>query len=219
MAHELLIVEDNVAEAIYAQAEAAKAGFKEFTLATNLEEALKAIPTSGAVTSDLFFPAGNISTEVYSKRFLPFYEDYKTRRFLGARKDTIVLRAVEACAECFGVTPSQYIEDYMAKMATPKSVLNAARDAVRGITDSANYDKLQTIISQVREGSNLPLGIIVVEEAQKIGIPAVIVTSTNHHSLAFEPVRSLITVPYADNLIEGKKDWAGGLARLVGGNL
>ena len=38
-------------------------------------------------------------------------------------------------------------------------------------------------------------------------------TSTYHHDLAFEPLRSQLE-PYVDELVDGKKDWKEGLKDL-----
>ncbi|MBP7708567.1 hypothetical protein KA107_02685 [Candidatus Pacearchaeota archaeon] len=207
----LLIVEDKADEAIFARDHAISAGFKEVTLATTLEEAQKYLPGAQAVVSDLFFPAGNVSTETYVQRFLPLYEGFKQRRFQKTDGNNIVLRVIQGCAETFGITPEKYVEEFIAKCNTPVSVLKAARDAVRGIADSDKYDAFLKIEQGIKEGKNLPLGIIVAEQAKERGLPALIVTSTNHHHDSFEPVRSLVPSPYFDNLIEGRKNWAGAM--------
>jgi hypothetical protein len=208
---QLLIVEDRIEEAIYAQGEAAKAGYTELLVATDLETALKYLPSADRVATDLFFPAGNVSTTDFSKRILPLYEDFKRSRFSKQEGSQVVLRAVCACAEMFGITPKEYVEIYMPKFNTIPSVLRAARDAVAGINDSVRYNQFLTIEEDIRAGRNLPLGIIVAEEAKEKGLPTIIVTSTNHHDHAFEPVRNLITVSYLDNLVEGRKNWEGAM--------
>jgi len=215
MEKKILVIEDNVAEAIYAQAELANAGFRDFRAVITLSEGLDVMPTYDAVLSDLFFPAGGESTEKYSQRFLPLYEEYKQKRFPELRQDNVVLRAVQACAEVFGVTPQEYINDYMSKMNTPKQVLKAARDSLAGVTDSERYEKFLKIEKGIRDGTALPLGIIASERAKELNIPSVIVTSTYHHDDAFEPVRDLIQVPYRDTLVNDRKDWTGGIELLL----
>src|SRR3989344_741122 len=114
MNKKILVIEDNVAEAIYAQAELAKAGLKEFRAVTTLSEGLESIQEYDAVLSDLFFPAGNEPREKYSQRFLPLYEQYKQGRFSKLEDNSLVLRAVQVGAEIFGVTPQEYVNEYMA---------------------------------------------------------------------------------------------------------
>ncbi len=209
---DVLIIEDNVAEVIYAQAELTAIGL-DFRAVTNLSEGLTAMPEYDAVLSDLFFPAGNISTEPYVQRFLPLYENFKRQRFpkLG---QSAVLNAVKQCADTFGIPANDYVENVMAKLNTPPIVLKAARDALAGIKDSEKYDKFLAIEKGIRDGTNLPLGIIASEIAHQQGRPSVIVTSTYHHDDAFEPVKELIKVPYRDTLVAGRKDWKGGIQLL-----
>jgi hypothetical protein len=205
---ELLIVEDNIAEAIYAQGDAIKAGYRELLVATDLETALHYLPQVDRVATDLFFPAGNVNTSDFSGRILPLYEKFKKERFTADKGSGCVLAAIEQCAKLFQVSPEEYVTNILPKMNTVPSVLKAARDAVTGVKDSEKYNAFLKIEEDIRAGRNLPLGILVAEQAKEKGLPAVIVTSTNHHDHAFEPVRNLITVPYFDNLVEGRKNWA-----------
>ena len=210
----ILVIEDNHTEALYAQTALGSAGFNEVEVAPNLSMGLKELPNYHAVLTDLFFPAGEISTEQYSQRFLPFYERFKQSRF-PRQNGGIVLAAVRTVAETFGMAPQGYVENVVAKLNTPPVVLRAARDAVAGIKDSDRYQAFLKIEEGIRNGTNLPLGIIVCEEAGKLGMPSVIVTSAHHHSDAFGPVSSLIQVPYRDDLVDGKKDWKGGIEILL----
>jgi hypothetical protein len=211
MIGKVLVIEDNAEEATHAQSELVRAGLNDFKTVTNLADALDAMPQYSAVLTDLFFPLGNLPSESYFQRFLPFYDQFKQRRFTKTKGST-VLRAVEQCARAFGVTPRDYVEKFMAQLNTPQFVLEKARDA---ITDSEKYEKFLKIEEAIRNGSNLPLGIISSEKATEQGTPCVIVTSTYHHDDAFEPVRGLIQVPYRDTLVEGKKDWKGGIELLL----
>ena len=210
----VLVIEDNIAEAIYAEAELVGAGIEYFRAVTTLADGLEAIPEYDAVLSDLFFPAGNVSTEQYSQRFLPLYEQFKQTRFQKLGQN-VVLRAVEQCAETFGLTSQEYVEDFMPKLNTPPVLLKAARDALAGIQDSERYEKFLKIEKGIRDGTNLPLGIITSERAYQLGRPSAIVTSTYHHDDAFEPVKSLIKFPYRDTLVDGRKDWKGGIKLLL----
>src|SRR3989338_5239944 len=208
----ILVIEDNTAEAIYAQAELAKAVFTDFQAVTTLSEGLEAMPGYEALLTDLFFPAGNLPVEPYSQRFLPIYQAYGERRFKTKGHD-VVLRAVKQCADVFGVTPQEYVEDFMAKvggaLSTPPVVLKAARASLTGVEEPERYAKFLETKERIRNGTYLPLGIVATERARELGIPSVIVTSTYHHDDAFEAVRDLVKVPYRDSLVDGRKDWNG----------
>ena len=210
MDKKVLIIEDNTAEAIYAQVELAKAGFRDFRAVTTLSEGLDAMPQYNGVLSDLFFPSGDLPTEPYIQRFLPFYQTYSKRRFPKKEQDS-VLRAVQQCAETFGVTPQEYVEMFMAKMNTHPAVLKAARDSVAGVQDSEQYAKFLETEKGIRNGTYLPLGIVATERARELNIPSAIVTSTYHHDDAFEAVRDLVKVSYKDTLVDGRKNWKGGI--------
>lgn len=213
----LLIVEDNVSEAILAQGDAIQAGVTDLVVATNLSDALSYLPKAGMVVTDLFFPAGSAQTDQYIQRFLPMYESFKASRFKKIDTDNIVYRAVEQVAKLFDVTPQKYVEEIMTLMKTPKSIQNAARDALAGVEDSEKYVEFQKIEEDIRSGRKLPLGIIVAEQAIERGLPSVIVTSTYHHSNEFEPIRNIVPVRYFDTLIEGRKNWQEGIEALLGG--
>ena len=215
----LLIVEDNVAESINAQTEAFSLGFREVSTATNLSEAQRYLPQVQAVASDLFFPAGEVSTDQYVQRFSLIYEAFKKRRFTPIEKDNIVLRALEHNAEIFGVTPKRYVEEIMVNLNSPQSLIKDARDAIAGINDSEKYEQFLKIEQDVRAGKNLPLGIIVAEQATASGLECVIVTSTHHHDLAFEPIKNLLRGPYVDILRGDQKRWDLGFAQLVSGGI
>jgi len=213
----LLIVEDNFAEAKFAQKEAQKAGIKEIMVAENLEQAQKYIKEAGMLASDLFFPAGNIPTEAYLQRFLPFYDKYKTTRFTKISQESPVKRAIENCARVFGVTPQEYVENIMTQMNNPPTLMKMAREALAGIKDPEKYNQFLRIEQNIREGKNLPLGVIITEQAKEKGLPAVIVTSTYHHSDEFEPIRELVRVTYFDTMVDGRKNWQSGINYLVTG--
>ena len=211
----ILIIEDNAAESACAQSELEKAGFKEVKTVTNLSDGLETMSQYSAVLSDLFFPAGNTPTEQYSQRFLPSYEQFKQRRFPKIDKDNPILRAIDVCAKIFGMTPQEYVENVVAKLNTPELVLKMVRDALAGVENSEKYAKFLEIEEGIRNGTNLPLGIIACERAAELGMPAIIVTSTYHHSDAFEPISGLIKVSYCDRLVDERKDWKGGIELLV----
>lgn len=66
-----------------------------------------------------------------------------------------------------------------------------------------------------QSGEQLPLGILVQNEAKQRGIPTVIVTSTYHHDDAFKAIRSDITAPYIDTLVDDRKDWKSGIEKFI----
>jgi CheY-like chemotaxis protein len=204
----ILLIEDNEAQAEYAQIALADAGLESTTVVT-LSEALDVMPEYDAVLSDLFFPAG-MPTEEFSELFSPLYAEFKEQRYSGG----MVGRAVQQCASLFGMTSHDYIENVIAKTNNPAGTLEAARKSQEG-RSSAKYQKFLEIEENIRNGTNLPLGIVATGMAMKQGIPAVIVTSTYHHDDAFEAVRTLIKVPYKDTLIEGRKDWENGIELLL----
>jgi CheY-like chemotaxis protein len=211
---DLLIVEDRVDESINARLAAARAGFSSYKAVASADEALEAIAQGPKyVLTDLFLPAGS-NREQYAQELLPHYESFGESRFPLLGEDTPVRQAVLQCAKVFGVAPEVYVNDWMSAMSTPPLVLQMAQDAVAQRTDSARYARFQQFVAQVRTGEQLPSGIYVARAAQAAGIPCVVVTSTNHHDDAFEAVRSLVTVPYVDNLVDGKKDWDAGIATL-----
>ena len=215
MINNVLIIEDDVSEAIYAQTELAKAGIKDFRAVTTLDEGLSVMSKYDAVLTDLFFPAGDVPTKQYIQRFLPLYEQFKNKRFPEMTGNNVVLSAIQSCAKVFGVTPEEYVNDYITKMNTPKLVLDAARDAIARIKDSQKYEKFLKIEQSIRNGTNLPLGIIACEKALEYNLPCAIVTSTYHHDDAFEAVKDQIKVNYKDTLVEGRKNWKGGIELLL----
>ncbi len=90
-----------------------------------------------------------------------------------------------------------------------------ATDAINGRTDYKGYQKFLKIEEEIRTGKFLPLGIITLEKAKELKIPAVLVTSSHHHDDAFEAVADLIEFPYRDSLFAGRKDWKGGIEELL----
>lgn len=220
MNKKILIIEDKTEELIYAQAEAAKSGYRNIAHATNLDQALPQIEHADEILTDLFIPT-QMHKEKYITEFLPAYESYRQERFKEEQGASVVRAAVLAWSELFGKeTVEQGLEMFETytknfdEKGNPNSVLKAARDAVHGVRDYDRYKEFFEMEKNVRSGEQLPLGIIVAREAQKYGIPSVIVTSTYHHDDAFEAVREQITVPYVDTLVDGKKDWASGLEML-----
>jgi len=205
----LLIVEDNVSEAIYAQTAAAAQGFRDIVVATNLEEAYKYLPQVGAVATDLFFPNGSINVDAYVKRLLPLYVAHaQQQRKLPSGHPTI-LRAIENTSRVFGMTPEQYTENMASRNG--ECVAKSARASLPSYAQK--FDIKQFLGTE----PNLPVGILVTEEAMKHGIPSVIVTSGGGHDGLLQPIRSIVQVPYVTFLVEGHKDWKRGIEMLVNG--
>jgi len=214
--NKLLIIEDNTAEAIWAQHDAIKAGIRDFFVATNLSDALKYLPQVDAVVSDLFFPAGSTATDQYIQRFLPYYESFKEDTFTKIGKDDPIYLVMEEASSLLGITPQRYVEEIMASRNLCELIMDSARSAVYGIRKYSKYLEFQKIEENIRSGRNLPLGIIVAEQAKERDLASVIVTSTHHHSDQFAPVKGLISsVPYFDTSVEGRKNWKAGIDTLL----
>lgn len=214
MEKKILVIENNVEEKTRIHSELDLAGIENFWIASTLSEGLYLMPRYDALLSDLFFPAGSKSSEKYSRRFFPLYEQYK-KKFEETLKDNLILEAIQSSAAALGVTPQDYVNEYMAKLDFPEFLLMKAQDSVAGVENSREYENFLKIEDGIRNGTDLPLGIIASERAKELGIAATIVTSTYHHSDAFEPIRNLISVPYRDSLIDGRKDWKGGIESLL----
>ncbi len=217
----LLIIEDKPEELIYAQVEAAKVGYRHIAHATTLDQALPMIPTADKIITDLFFSTEEFK-EQYVAEFLPLYQIFKEERFKDEKGSEVVRRAIFAWAELFGKNTVEEGLDMFEKhthnydpQGNPNSILKAARDAVHGKKDFDKYQAFLKIEESIKTGKELPLGIIVAREAKTYDISTVIVTSTYHHDNAFEAVRSEITVPYVDTLVDGRKGWVRGLEMLL----
>ncbi len=219
---ELLIVEDNVAEAIYAQTEAARLGLRNFVVAQDLGQAFEMLERDPKyLVSDLFFPAGNIDVQLYVNRFLPAYEAFGNQRFSTKQRNTIN-EVAEKVAGILGIS----VEDYADKII-PNSFANIGDNFIDHVRSQIHlrenygrFEKFQEILNNARNGTKLPLGIPLAEKAKEKEIPAVIVTSTHHHSDEFEAVRQLVP-HYYDILVEGqegkRKNWAAGIKHLLEG--
>ena len=207
MPKKVLIIEDNAVEAKHAQEELAKAGIKYSKAVSTLSEGLEAMPNYDALLSDLFFPAGSVSTEQYVKKFLPLYEQF-AQRIIGA--EATVLRAVKQVATTFGMTPRDYVDKVMSHLK-PEFIYHEAKEAIE---NQERYERFLKTVDDIKNGKNLPLGIIATERATQLGLPSAIVTSINHHDYAFESVRDQVKVPYRDTLVNNKKDWKGGIELL-----
>jgi hypothetical protein len=220
---ELLIVEDNVAEAIYAQLEAIKLGLKGVMAVTDLQSALRKMEERPQmIVSDLFFPGVGVDRTGYIPRLLPQYEKMEKRdgEISEAEKQQHdpVKAAVEQCANLFGMTPEEYVEEVIAKYDPIDMVVKAARNSVYNMRDHERYQKAHDAKLKMLSGENFPSGIFVVERAKELEIPVRIVTSTNHHDIAFETIRELVTGRYYDTLdADGRKQWSAAIKDLLEG--
>ncbi len=209
----LLIVEDKPKEQANAINAAQRNGFNDIVTASTLEEALQYIPNVQAVATDLFFPAGNVNTEDYVKRILPCYVSREQQSGKLPKGSPVVLKALEKTAALFEMTPEQYVENVVAKIKDNEGfTLNMARASLPG------YEQKFDIKQFLKDEENLPIGILVTEEAQKYGIPSVIVTSGGGHGGLLQPIMSLVKVPYETYVVNGQKDWNSGLAKLLSAN-
>ena len=218
----VLVIEDNIAQGIYAQTALAKNGYRQFSVATNLAQALELIPQADYILSDLFFPAGSTDIQIHSSRFISLYEKRAQERYPVTDGAILVRKAIGAWAELFDKATleeglemfEQHTNNYDAE-GKPNSVLRAARDAVRGRTDIDKYEVFMEKVTAMKEGNHdLPLGIIATEYATQLRKPAVIVTSTYHHDDLFEAVATQLKVPYVDTMVRESKDWDAGISRL-----
>lgn len=210
MENKLLIVEDKVDEAIWAQHDAVKAGFREIVVATTLEQAQRYLPEVQRVATDLFFSLGNVDPARYIAEVLPLYENY-LKSFRKIPNNPVALAINQITTRPEGMSKEQFFEEklkpFFFKDWKP-AALESARDGYFEIEHYAKYSKLEKHIAKVKEGRGLPSGVFIAREAKRLGMPAYVVTSTNHHDHTFEPIRSLISTPYVDNLVGGRKNWA-----------
>jgi hypothetical protein len=205
----LLIIEDKLEEANVAQENAKSLGI-ETRLAQDFSSALDEIKLRpAAIASDLFFPAGNINQESYINQVLPIYENYlKTFRPLTDGPLVKVLQFI--FPDQGNLTKEQFFEDVIKKYFLkdyPEHMVEVTRDAYFGIENYTRYSKLQEHIGKIKQGIDMPYGLFATEEARKLNIPLHIVTSTNHHDIAFQPLRDKLG-NYTDNLVDGHKNWA-----------
>ena len=213
---ELLIIEDSIEEANIAQQTAESLGI-ETKLIQDFKSALDEIRSSklSAIASDLFFPAGDINQEPYIQQVLPAYEAYS--RGFKRIDDQPLARALRQVANIpAGITKEEAFENIRELFLRSHSErdIESHRDAWFGIEFYSKYAKLKEHIEGIKQGSGIPYGIFVVQKAEELDIPVHIITSTNHHDVAFEPVRNKIG-DYSDNLVEGHKDWKAGIERLL----
>ncbi len=224
----LLIVEDNVAEAIYAQAEAVKVGFRNIQLVQTLGkfyEVLNYKRNFDYILTDLFFPLGEVISEFTISDYLlnvtQFYDSYADKIFRKIDKNSSpVLGAVNTVSDVMGISPLTYVSEVLPKLDVPEIVLEKAQDAVYGRENSGKYKEFQTILDKIKSGENFPSGYYVSLAAYEEKIPTVIVTSTYHHDIAFEPIRDRLYCPYVDTMIDDeyggkRKDWKQGLEILL----
>ncbi len=204
----LLIVEDTLAEQDFAKQAALSHGFNDIILAQTLEDALHYIPQVQAVATDLFFPNGNVNVDKYVQRLLPLYVAHAQKQGKLPTGHQTILRAIEKTSEVLGMTPAQYVENIATRIG--ETVVNSARASLPG------YAQTFDIKYFLKNEPNLPVGILVTEEAMKYGLPSVIVTSGGGHDGLLQPIRSLVKVPYETYLKDGHKDWDSGLAKLLG---
>lgn len=213
--YELLIVEDRVDEAIYAQRDAFVNGFRDMRIASNLEDALNLMQLGPKyIVSDLFYSLGNLEKEVYVSRLLPIYEDYesKYKRLIENKEDNVLYKVIHQMAEVFDVSPEKYVREIIPSMdgggdSLMTKLTVPCMDILKGVENYFRWEKYQKVKDDIISGENMPCGIFLVEEAKKRDIPIQIVTSTNHHDSAFEPISRLINTKYHDYLVDGRKNW------------
>jgi hypothetical protein len=215
----MLIIEDRVEEQEFARQTAASLGI-EARIAGDFETALRELreKTPRAIASDLFFPSGNINQEPYIQQVIPIYESH-----LKTFKPITEGPLVEVLKYIFGGNKDKSKEEVWNQLIKPYFLNGWAEDAIEEVKDAhfgieyySKYEKLQKQIEAMKQGKEIPYGIFVRQEARKLGIPCHIVTSTNHHDVAFEPIRDKIG-DYSDWVNEaGHKDWGSAFQYLLG---
>lgn len=176
------------------------------------------------VASDLFIPSGNISTESYIKELLPIYENHDKRIYpLISLEDYAkahdMLVHFNDLFKTKGAESREY-KDYLEVVCNLEGNLNFAfmllsrSEEERDKIVFQRHNHLVKVIEDIKAGQNLPLGYFIRKEAKSRKIPSVTVTSTDHHDIAFEPLRDQLA-PYVDELVDGKKEWKKGFEKLL----
>jgi len=206
-----LIIEDRPNEAAIARQTATSLGI-ETRLAPDFNSALNEIKSFRplAIASDLFFPSGGINQEPYVQQILPIYEAH-LQTFKPITDGPLFL----ALEFVLGGNKDKTKEELWNEFIRPVFLKDWSEDGIEEVKDAhfeiqfySRYEKLQKHIEGIKQGTEMPYGLFAVQEAERLGIPVHIVTSTNHHDISFEPIRGLITCNYTDNLVDGHKDWA-----------
>ena len=211
----ILIVEDNIEEAKSALEQAKKFNL-EGVLAQDFGSAIQELNKNpNYVLSDLFFPSGNIEQSEYIQRILPMYENYLSK--FQKQERGVLYKAIENVSKTFQTTPEKYVEEILPSLGNPPEIIEKSKDAVYGIENYSKYLRLANFIEDIKQGKGLPYGYFLAEEIQKRDIPSMIITSTNHHDITFEPIRNNLKIPYLDNLVDGKKNWKQGMEVVLGG--
>jgi hypothetical protein len=219
-----LIIEDRVEEQEFARQTALTWGI-EARVVGDFETAIEEIQTRWprAIASDLFFPSGNINQEPYIQRVLPFYEAH-LKTFKPITSGPLVM----ALEHVFGGNKDKTKTELWEEFIRPIFLKNwreydieEVKDAYFGIEFYSKYVKLQKQIEAMKQGIDIPYGIFLRQEVDRLGftgnchIPFFIVTSTNHHDVAFEPIRDKIGI-YDDGVDEaGHKDWGNAFKYLL----
>ena len=148
------------------------------------------------------FFKGVAITPVYAGDFLQFEDIIKQREFDGIITDCFFpyqtgsdqkAKGLEAIEKMKAVCPSRknpvalaLWKSYEQGMAEGGLRLFCENSGVDFDKVADSYLQLDMAIKQSE--ANQPLGIFVAEQAQQIGIPFVLATSTNHHDTLTEPI-------------------------------
>ncbi len=205
----LLIVEDKPEELSVAIKSAKQIGFEDIVVASTLEEALAYLPKVNAVATDLFFPNGNVNTDEYTQRILPLYVSFAQSHFKLPQGDSNLLEAIKSGAELRNLDLTTHMDNLVKSGLLFQRHVEAARAAL------PNYAQTFDIKYFLKDEKDLPVGILVTEEAQKYNVPSVIVTSGGGHGGLLQPIMSLVTVPHVFNMQGDHKEWDKGLAKLL----
>ncbi len=228
MTIELLIIEDKFEEMMYAHQAAIKAGYEDddIGLATDMSTGLVSIhrDVPKAILTDLFMPGSKeptLAEDALVIQALASYAKYEKERFSMSMKDFstfyMLKQAVEVASGILSITPEEYVETVLPSLFSGPEMIDERRSVRDAFYQKRDYDgwcKYTKDVEQVRTHEQIPAGIAVIESAKAYSIPTVLVTSTFHHDGLFSGIRSLVSVPYVDRMVDGHKDWDEGIVKL-----
>jgi len=135
----------------------------------------------------------------------------------------ILREEFEANAKKEGISLADYlvqesVRERQMYEANPSAYADSsATMLLTGKCQPFEYDNFVVLRQAMENGTNVPSGYIVATIAKEANIPVVVVTDTNHHALAAQPViRELYKLgTYADGLTESHKDWKQGICKIL----
>lgn len=173
------------------------------------------------VLTDLFFPTGDEGlTQKYKDEIVVIYQKFAEDYFPRNSEESPIKNVINLMARAMNKTPREIVYEVIPnnpELYINKGVYECIYDAFNGRKNYKGYEKILGIIDDVKKGINFPSGCYVARSAVKGNSKCIIVTSTNHHDLSFEPLRGRLNAEYVDYLDnDGKKAWGAGLEILLG---